>query len=156
MPMIDSYIFPLYHRLLLASELYHHALQKKKDCIALPDPEKLLPIDSLGIIMIIHGEEFGDHSDFGIYSSLHNLYVDLLPLRSGTSLVNFGRAHCKIATLQEAYAVTFRDTFLASIEKFQEDIKEYDATKKKLESRRCVSIVLCQRLAQRQLGQVNL
>ncbi|KAF5327946.1 hypothetical protein D9758_016777 [Tetrapyrgos nigripes] len=105
-------------RLLLASSLYHHALQKKKECIALPEPEKLLPIDSLGIVMITHGEEFGPQSNFG------------------TSLVNYGRAHCKIATLQEAYAVTFRDTFLASIEKFQEDIKEYEATKKKLESRR--------------------
>ncbi|KAK7441818.1 hypothetical protein VKT23_016480 [Stygiomarasmius scandens] len=105
-------------RLLLASQQYHHALQKKKECFALADPEKLLPVDSLGIVMITHGEEFPELSDFG------------------SSLVKFGRAHCKVATLQEAYAVTFRDTFLASIEKFQEDIKEYEAVKKKLESRR--------------------
>ncbi|THU93410.1 BAR-domain-containing protein [Dendrothele bispora CBS 962.96] len=105
-------------RLFCASELYHHALQKKKECIALSDPEKLLPVDSLGIVMITHGEEFGEHSDFGM------------------SLVKFGRAHCQVATLQEAYAVTFRDTYLASIEKFQEDIREYEAVKKKLESRR--------------------
>lgn len=52
-------------RLLMASENYHHALSKKKDCVALEDSEKLLPIDTLGVVMIVHGEEFGDDSAFG-------------------------------------------------------------------------------------------
>jgi hypothetical protein len=54
----------------------------------------------------------------------------------GTSLVKFGRAHCKIATLQEAYAASFHDTFLASVGKFAQDIKDYEVSRKKLESRR--------------------
>ncbi|KAL0571451.1 hypothetical protein V5O48_010520 [Marasmius crinis-equi] len=104
-------------RLYFACDAYNHALKKKKDCLALDDPEKLLPIDILGIVMITHGEEFGD-SVFG------------------TSLVKLGRAHCKVATLQEGYALTFRDTYMASIEKFGDEIKEYDSMRKKLDSRR--------------------
>lgn len=55
---------------------------------------------------------------------------------AGSCLTNLGKAHCKVATLQEAYAVTFQDTFLSSIEKFGDEIREYDQVKKKLESRR--------------------
>ncbi|KAJ3750816.1 hypothetical protein DFH05DRAFT_1518992 [Lentinula detonsa] len=105
-------------RLFLASKGYHHSLTKKKDNVALDDPEKLLPLDTLGIVMINHGDEFGSESEFG------------------SCLTKLGRAHCKIATLQETYAITFRDTFMASIEKFGDDIKEFDNMKKKLESRR--------------------
>jgi hypothetical protein len=54
----------------------------------------------------------------------------------GSSLVKFGRAHCKIATLQEAYTVTFKDTFVTSLQQFEDSIKEYEHLKKKLESRR--------------------
>jgi hypothetical protein len=61
---------------------------------------------------------------------------------TGTSLVKFGRAHSKVATLQEAYALTFQDTFLASIKKFEDNIKDYEHQRKKLESRRCVFWVL--------------
>lgn len=50
--------------------------------------------------------------------------------------MKLGRAHCKVATLQEAYALTFKDTFLASIEKFTDDIKEFEVQRKKLDSRR--------------------
>ncbi|KIY65664.1 BAR-domain-containing protein [Cylindrobasidium torrendii FP15055 ss-10] len=105
-------------KLLLASKSYEHVLSKKKDNEALDDPEKLLPIDTLGVIQIVHGEEFGADSTYG------------------SSLVKLGRAHCKIATLQEAYAVTFRDTYFASLETFVGEFKEYDQQKKKLESRR--------------------
>lgn len=63
-----------------------------------------------------------------------SLYID-----SGTSLVQFGRAHCKVATLQDAFALTFKDTFMTSLERFMDEIKEYEAQKKKLDSRRYVS-----------------
>ncbi|KAL0951611.1 hypothetical protein HGRIS_008291 [Hohenbuehelia grisea] len=105
-------------RVLIATEDYHHALSKKKECAGLDDPEKLLPIDALGIVMIIGGEEFGETSPYG------------------ATLVKLGRAHCKIATIQEAFALTLQDTFLASIQKFEDDIKEYEAHRKRLESRR--------------------
>lgn len=60
--------------------------------------------------------------------------------RLGASLVKLGRAHCKVATLQETYARNLEETFLTSLSKFAEDVKEYEALRKKLESRRCVSI----------------
>ncbi|KAK0197359.1 BAR-domain-containing protein [Armillaria mellea] len=105
-------------KLYLASEDYHHALSKKKESESLENPEKLLPIDTLGVVMIVHGEEHGEDSALG------------------TSLVKLGRAHCKIATLQEAYALTFHDTYIASLESFSNEIKEYEHQRKKLESRR--------------------
>lgn len=105
-------------KLYLASEDYHHALSKKKESESLENPEKLLPIDTLGVVMIVHGEEYGEDSALG------------------TSLVKLGRAHCKIATLQEAYALTFRDTYIASLESFGNEVKEYEHQRKKLESRR--------------------
>ncbi|TFK27306.1 ras-domain-containing protein, partial [Coprinopsis marcescibilis] len=101
-----------------AAEAYHHILSKKQFNEALGDSDKLLPIDALGIVMIVHGEQFPDDSDFG------------------SSLVKLGRAHCKAATLQEAYALTFKDTFITAIEKFKEEIKEYEALRKKAESRK--------------------
>ncbi|KAJ6581915.1 hypothetical protein B0H19DRAFT_1116962 [Mycena capillaripes] len=105
-------------RLFLASEAYHRNLAKKKDAGALDDAEKLLPVDTLGIVMIIHGEEFGEDSPFG------------------NSLVTLGRAHCKVAKLQEAFAQSFHDSFVASLVRFADDIKDYETLRKKLESRR--------------------
>lgn len=54
-----------FHRLHVASEAYHHSLSKKKDSIALDASEELLPIDALGVVMIHHGEQFGEDSAFG-------------------------------------------------------------------------------------------
>ncbi|KAJ7585082.1 hypothetical protein C8J56DRAFT_1166265 [Mycena floridula] len=105
-------------RLHIVSETYHHVLSKKTICDAVEDTDKHLPVEALGIAMIAHGEEFGDDSVFG------------------TSLVKFGRAHCQIATLQETFAINFHDTFFMSLEKFQDDIREYEHQRKKLESRR--------------------
>ena len=50
--------------------------------------------------------------------------------------MKLGRAHCKVATLQEAYALTLKDTFLASMNQFKDDIKEYETLRKKLDSKR--------------------
>ncbi|EGO02912.1 hypothetical protein SERLA73DRAFT_165839 [Serpula lacrymans var. lacrymans S7.3] len=105
-------------RMQTVSEVYHRALSKKKESAAAHETEKLMPIDALGIVMITHGEEFGEDSEYG------------------TSLVKMGRAHCKVATLQEAYALTFNDTFISSCQKFGDDIKDYEHQRKKLESRR--------------------
>ncbi|PPQ76677.1 hypothetical protein CVT26_013969 [Gymnopilus dilepis] len=54
-------------RLILASQKYHHALSKKKACpgVGLDDADKMLPVDILGVVMIHHGEEFGEESAFG-------------------------------------------------------------------------------------------
>lgn len=63
----SDYSYVYITRLFLASKGYHHSLTKKKDNLALDDPEKLLPLDTLGIVMITHGEEFGGDSEFGTH-----------------------------------------------------------------------------------------
>ncbi|KAF8809813.1 BAR-domain-containing protein [Phlegmacium glaucopus] len=113
-----SSALPLETRLLVASEAYQHALSKKKASDLSAGTDKLLPIDALGLVMINHGEEFGGDSSFG------------------RALVKLGRAHCKVATLQEAYALTLKDTFLTSMDQFKEDIKECENLRKKFDSRR--------------------
>ncbi|KDQ52355.1 hypothetical protein JAAARDRAFT_198274 [Jaapia argillacea MUCL 33604] len=105
-------------RVLLASGAYHHQLSKKKESEALDEPDKLLPIDALGIVMITHGEALGESSTFG------------------SALVKLGRAHCKAATIQEAFALTLQDTFLTAWQRYEDEIKDYQTQRKKLESRR--------------------
>ncbi|KZP05432.1 BAR-domain-containing protein [Athelia psychrophila] len=106
-------------KLQFASDAYHHSLSKRTDYSSIEEgSEKLLPVDALGIVMLKHGQEFGDDSAFGI------------------CLEKAGQAHSKVATLQEAYALTFQDTFMASLKGCSEDIKDYEHQRKKLESRR--------------------
>ncbi|KAI5991256.1 hypothetical protein EDD15DRAFT_2369190 [Pisolithus albus] len=105
-------------RLQAAAQMYRHVLSKKKALPVSGETSKLMPIDALGIVMVSHGEEFGEDSAFG------------------SSLVKLGRAQCKIAMLQEAFALTLKDTFLLSCERFLQDIKDYEHQRKKLESRR--------------------
>lgn len=62
-----------------------------------------------------------------------------LTCSAGTSLVKLGRAHCKAATLQDAFALTFKDTFITSLERSMDEIKEYELHRKKLDSRRYVA-----------------
>jgi hypothetical protein len=52
-------------RLQAAAEDYQHVLSKKKESTVAEETEKLMPLDALGIVMISHGEEFGDDSTFG-------------------------------------------------------------------------------------------
>lgn len=54
----------------------------------------------------------------------------------GQGLLRLGRAHCKIATLQETFALSFRDTYLASLETSLAGFENYASQRKKLDSRR--------------------
>ncbi|PIL26285.1 transporter [Ganoderma sinense ZZ0214-1] len=105
-------------RLDVASDDYRHYLLKKKPSEVTGTEDKMLAVDALGAVMIKHGEEFGEDSAYG------------------QSLVNFGRAHCNIATFQESFAATFEETYIASVKQSEDEIKEYQMQRKKLESRR--------------------
>ena len=71
--------------LLAASNAYHHGLSKKRECAQfLDDPAEYLPIDALGMAMILHGEDFPEDSAFGMFSG---------PLRGCDS----GFHHCTCA-----------------------------------------------------------
>ena len=83
-------------RLDIASDDYRHYLLKKKVSEVTGSEDKVLALDALGVVMIKHGEEFGDDSAYG------------------QSLVSLGRAHCNIATLQESFALTFEETYLTA------------------------------------------
>ena len=55
---------------------------------------------------------------------------------SGRTLVTFGRARCQIAAIQEAFAVTLNDTFIAFLQLCLSELDDYTTLRKKLESRR--------------------
>ena len=61
----------------MASGAYQHALSKKKKIETLEDAEKLLPIDTLGVVMITHGEEFSENSVFGMLQSFFRMTLRL-------------------------------------------------------------------------------
>ncbi|KAF8514414.1 hypothetical protein BU17DRAFT_68354 [Hysterangium stoloniferum] len=105
-------------RLYTASGEYHGYLHKKKEYPDVEEGVKMLAVDALGAVMMSHGEDFGDDSAFG------------------QCLIRFGRAHCKIATLQESFSQTFRDTYLASLARSLEELDDYSTQRKKLDSRR--------------------
>lgn len=52
-------------RLQATSEDYYHVISKKKESPSSGEAEKLMPLDALGIVMVTHGEEYGDDSAFG-------------------------------------------------------------------------------------------
>ena len=47
-------------------------------------------------------------------------------------------AHCNVASLQESFAMTFDETYISAIHQSEDEIKEYQTQRKKLESRRYV------------------
>lgn len=120
----------------VASQDYRRTLSKKKVSEAVEHDEKLLSIDALGVVMIQHGEEFGDDSAFGEFFFGAFTETTSTEIHSGTSLVGLGRAHCQIATLQESYSVLLQETYLASLQRAEDVIKEYQTQRKKLDSRR--------------------
>ena len=72
---------------------------------------------------------------------LVNMVLVLTGIRLiGMSLVKFGQGMCRLATLQETQALTFKDTFSASLKMYHDEIKEYHVQRKKLESRRFVCL----------------
>ncbi|OKL57721.1 hypothetical protein UA08_07119 [Talaromyces atroroseus] len=82
------------------------------------DKEKTLPIAHLGSVMIQHGEDFDSHSEFG------------------RSLTLTGRAHERLARVQDSYSVQASASWLEALERSLASMKEYQNARKKLESRR--------------------
>jgi hypothetical protein len=113
-------------------------LSKKKEILP-EESAKLSARDAFGIVMISHGEEFGEESAFGAVVSLLFVMVQAYSFPLGTSLVKFGQGMCRLATLQETQALTFKDSFSASLKMYHDEIKEYHVQRKKLENRRFVA-----------------
>ncbi|KAL5525396.1 hypothetical protein ACEPAF_9266 [Sanghuangporus sanghuang] len=102
----------------------YNATRNYLEYILLKQPSELISGDpmmqseALGMVMIEHGEELGDASALG------------------RSLAIFGRARCKTAAIQNIYAVTLNESFLAYLERSKAKLEGYAAQRKKLESRR--------------------
>ncbi|KAL0637021.1 hypothetical protein Q9L58_004003 [Maublancomyces gigas] len=95
--------------------VYVQSVSAKKEGDA---KEKMLPIDGLAQAMITHGEEFESDSLFG------------------SCLTKMGQANEKIARVQDAYVASASESWLESIERSLAQMKEYQAARRKLESRR--------------------
>lgn len=55
---------------------------------------------------------------------------------TGQALVRFGRGFCNIATAQEALGRSLGSTFIIALQRFLDQIKDYEIERKKLETRR--------------------
>lgn len=95
--------------------IYIKSMSKRKEG---DDKEKMLPIDVLAQTMISHGEEFESDSLFG------------------TCLTMMGQANEKIARVQDSYVQAASESWLESMERSLAQMKEYQAARRKLESRR--------------------
>ncbi|KAK4446780.1 Endophilin-A2 [Podospora aff. communis PSN243] len=85
---------------------------------AADDKEKNLAVGYLGRTMVNHGEEFQPDSDFG------------------NCLIAMGRANERVSAIQETFVSEATTTWLESLDRSLAMMKEYQAARKKLESRR--------------------
>ncbi|KAF8463604.1 hypothetical protein BDZ91DRAFT_731269 [Kalaharituber pfeilii] len=98
-----------------STNMYIKSISKRKEA---DDREKMLPLDVLAHAMIAHGEEFENDSVFG------------------NCLINMGHANEKVARIQDTYVSKASETWLESLERSLAQMKEYQAARKRLESRR--------------------
>ncbi|KAF1915670.1 hypothetical protein BDU57DRAFT_518750 [Ampelomyces quisqualis] len=82
------------------------------------DKEKQLPGGHLGSTMVTHGEDFEPDSEFG------------------NCLSSLGRANERLARVQETYVASATTSWLEGLERSLVQMKEYQAARKKLETRR--------------------
>ncbi|KAI9844326.1 MAG: hypothetical protein M1837_005630 [Sclerophora amabilis] len=94
---------------------YIKSLSKTKEA---EDKERILPVAFMGSTMVGHGEDFDRDSEFG------------------NCLISMGRANERIARIQENYVAHATSSWLESLEKSLAQMKEYQASRKKLETRR--------------------
>lgn len=80
--------------------------------------EKLLPVAHLASVLVNHGDDFEPDSEFG------------------QCLSQLGRANERIARMQETYVANATSSWIESTERSLAQMKEYQKSKQKLESRR--------------------
>ncbi|GAB7355247.1 hypothetical protein MBLNU459_g5796t3 [Dothideomycetes sp. NU459] len=102
-------------RLQRSMTTYVKSLSKHKEA---EDKEKTLPVAYMGSTMVSHGDDFEPDSEFG------------------QCLTSMGRANERIARMQESYVANATTSWLESVERSLAQMKEYQAARKKLESRR--------------------
>ncbi|EAS30561.1 BAR domain-containing protein [Coccidioides immitis RS] len=101
-------------RLHKAMTAYIRAISKRNE----GDGGKLFSIGYLGGAMVNHGQDFESNSEFG------------------QCLISFGRTNERCARIQEQYVADATSSWLESLDRSLAQMKEYQAARKKLESRR--------------------
>ncbi|KND91944.1 hypothetical protein TOPH_03533 [Tolypocladium ophioglossoides CBS 100239] len=91
---------------------------ESRQCDAFEDKSRCTPIALLGRSMTAHGNDFEPDSEFGNY------------------LAHVGRANERISDLHTSYADQVTTSWLQHLERSVTMMKEYQAARKKLESRR--------------------
>ncbi|KAF2669213.1 BAR-domain-containing protein [Microthyrium microscopicum] len=102
-------------RLHKSMSLYVKAQGRKESA---DDRDKMLPVGYLGSTMVGHGQDFSPDSEFG------------------NCLLTFGRANEAISRRTEGYVTSSTSVWLESLERSLAQMKEYQAARKKLETRR--------------------
>ncbi|KAK5065242.1 hypothetical protein LTR84_001080 [Exophiala bonariae] len=98
-----------------STNAYVKAVSKRSE---IEGKEKILPIAHMGGTMIAHGDEFDIDSEIG------------------QCLAMFGRTQERLARVQESYITSATNTWLESLERSLVQMKEYQASRKRLETRR--------------------
>jgi hypothetical protein len=68
-------------------------------------------------------------------------------------LVTFGRAFCNVATAQDALGRDLGSSFIVALQRFLDQINDYEAERKKLETRRWESMHCLRRETHTDYGQ---
>jgi len=102
-------------KLHITSTNYLKNLAKKREG---DDKEKVLLVQQCGNAMASHGSQFEHESALG------------------QGLLKLGMAHQKIAKAQESFTNVATDTWVESLERSLRQMKEYQAARRKLETRR--------------------
>jgi hypothetical protein len=106
---------------------YVKTLSKRSEA---EDKEKILPIANLGSIMVTHGEDFEQDSEFGQCL----IGKGCNPLKTASAdKTGLGRANEKIARFQEAYVQQATSSWLESLERSLAQMKEYQVRTSLLE-----------------------
>lgn len=110
---------------------YVKAISKRSE---MEGKEKTLPIAFLGGTMISHGEDFEPDSEFGqcLTGTLTPFHQHLICLQATV----FGRTQERLARAQETYITAATNSWLESLERSLVQMKEYQASRKRLETRR--------------------
>ncbi|KAI3643428.1 hypothetical protein MP228_012983 [Amoeboaphelidium protococcarum] len=103
--------------ILEASNAYMKTLEKKKET-ALEKGAKQLPVENLGGAMIDHGSDLPEESEYG------------------KALLKVGEAENMVGKIQQEFAATGRECFVARLEEYMQEVKTYKHLKSKLENRR--------------------
>jgi hypothetical protein len=88
--------------------------------------------------MVRHGEDFAEDSLLGNHGIIRPVCPFLTrrwPV-TGQVLVTFGRAFCNVATAQEALGRSLGSSLIVAIQRFLDQVNDYEVERKKLETRR--------------------